>query len=347
MITMMEVNNRLRSLVTAALSDEDSQDATIQFLHWLNERYEELDDEAKKYADRVMDEMKLNVRESIPKIVDPIKKREAMRLLAKAQDKHFDLKRFLEALEAPSLDEKDSIIEAYDSTVHILQKVFDLVYDISSQKGQDSKGICIIALLHNCIDEIIVASHLVRHNYHIQAVAHLRNVIETIDKVKLFDAQPEWINVWIEGDYKRVQRDLSPAAVRQKLGSEKHDPIYSLLSKLGIHTGAEILLARIRVEKHAETQREVRAMYVGGSKDEFLALIAGFFLIYVVSLLFNPIFKIGEGVLNQEECIGFAVDAVEALHHYSKFHQLPFAEKNGLDTEAYIQAIKELEKVIS
>ena len=316
-------------------------------LNWLFKRYDELDDEAKKYVDSVKDEIEINVRKSIPQIVDPIKKRQVIRQLAKAKGEHFDVNRFLKALESPSLDKKDSIIEAYDSTVHILQKVFDLVYDISSQKGQDSKGICIIALLHNCIDEIIVASHLVRHNYHLQAIAHLRNVIETIDKVKLFNIQPEWIAVWIEGDYKKLLRDLSPASVRKKLGSERYDPIYGLLSELGIHTGAKILLARVSIgKKRGETQREVRTMSVGGTRDEFLALITGFFLIYVVSILFNPIIKFGEGVLNQEECIGYAREAIKALHHYYEFHYLPIAEKNGLDTETYIQAIKELEKVI-
>ncbi len=345
---MIEVNDRLRSLVTAGNSDEDTQNATTQFLKWLLKRYDDLDDEAKEYVDRVKDEIEINVRKGIPKIVDPIKKRKVIRQLAKAKGEHFDINRFLEALESPSLDKKDSIIEAYDSTVHILQRVFDLVYDISSQKGQEPKRICIIALLHNCVDEIIVASHLVRHNYHLQALAHLRNVIETIDKVKLFNIQPEWIAVWIEGDYKKLLKDLSPASVRQKLGNERYDPIYGTLSELGIHTGGKILLARVGIgKKRSQTGNEERIMAVGGSRDEFLALISGFFLIYVVALLFNPISVVGEGVLNQEECIGYVGEAVEALYHYTEFHQIPFAEINGLDTEAYTQAIEELKKVIS
>jgi len=65
MITMIEVNDRLRSLVTAGNSDEDTQNATTQFLKWLLKRYDDLDDEAKEYVDRVKDEIEINVRKGI------------------------------------------------------------------------------------------------------------------------------------------------------------------------------------------------------------------------------------------------------------------------------------------
>jgi len=62
---MIEVNDRLRSLVTAGNSDEDTQNATTQFLKWLLKRYDDLDDEAKEYVDRVKDEIEINVRKGI------------------------------------------------------------------------------------------------------------------------------------------------------------------------------------------------------------------------------------------------------------------------------------------
>ena len=49
---------------------------------------------------------------------------------------------------------------------------------------------CLTAIC-SCFDELISALHLSRHNYFGQSNTHLRSILETLDRVELFNKYPE------------------------------------------------------------------------------------------------------------------------------------------------------------
>jgi hypothetical protein len=66
-----------------------------------------------------------------------------------------------------------------------------------------------------------------------QAYNALRPIIESCDLIDLFANDPEQAKKWVTTE--RPHREFVPADVRELLGRDRYDPIYSFVSKAGAH----------------------------------------------------------------------------------------------------------------
>ena len=122
-----------------------------------------------------------------------------------------------------------------------------------------------VAVLNACIDEAAAAIHLAARCFYPQAIAHIRSIIEHRDLAILFRRQPTWAALWVDHDNPKRWRELSPAAVREKIGLARHDPVYQALSEHGVHATVKIALENMKgidagqtATAHAEGQRRAR-----------------------------------------------------------------------------------------
>jgi len=125
--------------------------------------------------------------------------------------------------------------EAQASLIDVLQRMVDLL-DRNEAALQGIPNFHIFfALVWACLDELVVALHLARHQYLLQANSHLRAVVEAADKIALFRKDHSQTLFWSSEDWQVRLRELSPRRVREKLGRDRFDELYGYLSEAGTH----------------------------------------------------------------------------------------------------------------
>ncbi|GAW90965.1 hypothetical protein SCD_n00958 [Calderihabitans maritimus] len=324
------------SLVPPGASpDSVTLDKTLQhLLYWLSKHYDEMDHEAQKYADKVFESLIDLAEINVENLPDSPQRRRSRRLYSLARGEHFNVRELLRALEVSPSGEHEAWKEAYEFIQIYLQRVLDLLFDLTRAERHEPVDVSILGLLFGCIDEILAATHLARHNYYTQANAHIRTVLEVLDKVELFHNCPEWIEVWAGDDVKKILKELSPSAVREKLGREKFDPIYDFLSDHGTHATFRWLQARaVQRVNLQEPNRKTAVLWVGGSKLEHHLIWTSCFLIYTVTQVLLLVSRIGEEILHPEECMTYITGALDSFIKFTEKYMVPWAADSGLNPD--------------
>ena len=91
----------------------------------------------------------------------------------------------------------------------VLQRVLDLLYNISKKSGSGPGEFAKIGLASFCVTEMLAAFHLAQHSFVNQAYAHVRSVFEHLDKIELFHEQPQWAYLWCSDTPEDAKRALS------------------------------------------------------------------------------------------------------------------------------------------
>ena len=125
----------------------------------------------------------------------------------------------------------------------------------------------VLGLLYWTVDELTAAFYLAERRYTTQAYNHLRTVNDLLDKAQLFFHHPQWAEVWGSGDKKTIIKELSPGAIRKKLGKPKFDPVYGFFSELGTHGTFEALRKRVTQTRNKNGRIQI-AMRIGGTPLE-------------------------------------------------------------------------------
>jgi hypothetical protein len=194
---------------------------------------------------------------------DTPENRNMRRLAATVQDKHHRAGLFLEGLGKPLPQPFAVAEEAKPIFLEVLQSVLDLLYDVTRTHQSGAAQFATLNFLYWSRDELTVAFYLAERKHTTQAYSHLRTAYELLEQAELFFRQPTWAEVWGSDDIPRIIAELSPGAVRKKLGKPKIDPFYSFLTRMGAHGTFEAVRKRV-VQRGKDGNVTRVTVFIGG-----------------------------------------------------------------------------------
>lgn len=297
------------------------------------QHYDELDEETKKITDDSIESIKNYSAQLLTQLPDSKIKRQLDRLHASSMGKHFDIEAHIKALEAPLENIDDNLRECIRIFTSGLKYISDLIYDITQNTLQGPANFAQLSLLMICVNELLVTLHLLKHRYVNQAYSHIRTIFENLEKVELFRVKPQWADVWAGNDEKKKWDELRPAKVREKLGKEKHDPIYGLFSSLGIHGTFQAVQVQTARKVKEKEDRPSFTVFVGGTPFEHNTVWVNGFGIYALYSVLLQLMRSFERYLNVEEGEEILKKIFDELKNYIGTHFLGWAKKQNLKTE--------------
>lgn len=225
-----------RSLIEKTASGEiKDTDIIVEISSFLKKNYGNMTPDMKALTDKIIDTSVEIFDQAIKTSPDTketraIKKllRTMKRSLPSAQSLIMDMEGKSEIAD-PVIKETRVFFEKY------FQVFLDALYDISIEQTQSgTTSYAILSILFSFVDELIAGFHMAQHAYINQAYTHIRSVLEGLNMIQLFLKDSSFADLWVSNEEKRKRNELSPWAVRKKLGI-KEDPIYRFLSTYGPH----------------------------------------------------------------------------------------------------------------
>ena len=332
---MEEYSKYLESLFRDAepKGTEAISQAITESFNFLLTNYLNLDSELQEMADKVFDGCIEYFDSALNGALDSAETRKAKRILRTLKRELPSASGLIMAIESKAHIKEPIITETCNLFEKHFQLFLDVLYDISveeSHRGQAS--FAKLGMLFSCVDELVVSFHLAQHGYINQAYTHIRTVFESLNKVELFIKDESFAELWCSQDEKKKKQQLSPYAVRTKLGV-KEDPLYAFFSVHGPHVTWEYVQAksvqRLGVSDKGNPQIE---FFLGGTRIIGHLLMAN---VGCTMALFNALLYLGKAFPDRvhgqdypEIVRGFANEFKEYLKRYVEFFK-----EAGLDTE--------------
>jgi hypothetical protein len=342
-ISLSNLKERLKELLAGVdLSNQSTVIATIsEFLQFSFENYDSLDDEAKGYVDRAFETLRRNAQVAVDALPEGVEKRQALRHIGLAEGAHFRAGDLLGVLESPTQIQHSIVPAARETFVQLLQHILDVLFDVSQHSHKGVAKFAKIGLFFWIVDELLVAFHLSQRAFTNQSYTHVRTVLEILDKIELFDKQPEWAELWVKGEEKDLLRELSPSAVRKKLGEPKHDPIYSFFSQLGPHGTFVGLQARgYRYRQPPDESAKHFRIWVGGSPMVHHIVWTNSYCVHMALATLMKSIKVFEDSLNTGEMTRVMDSATELVVRFYKEQYVVWAKEAGLDTGPIVELLE-------
>jgi len=312
-----------------------------EFFQFALDNYDSLDHEAKSRVDAACDAIREQARGAVEAMPDGIEKRQAKRYLAVAEGEHFTANGVVQILERPSQFEQPIVAAAHEVFMQLLQRILDVMYDVTRQTHRGPASFAKVGLCYWAVDELLVAIHLAQRAFTNQAYAHIRTVFEILDKIELFDAQPEWAQVWVSADDKKVRQELSAASVRQKLGNPRHDPIYSFFSELGPHGTFKGLQARgAKAQEAGEGGRPRFKLWVGGCPMQHHIVWTHTYCVHAALATLVRAIKVFSQYLNGQEMRQVLDTSGELATKFFRDHYVEWAKQQGLDARPLLEHLE-------
>jgi hypothetical protein len=299
------------------------------FLKWLGDNQNDLSEQASQYYNTILDNLFLTAEQNAKKMSESPEKRQALRLAASGLGKHISASGLLKGLEREPSDQ-DIVLKSWSATLlNSHQAILDLLFDITSFSSGIEGSAIMLSLFYGCVDELTAAHHLGRHHYYTQANGHLRTVVETLDRIELFILFPETVQIWSGKDKAKIRKELAPSKIREKLGKNKFDPIYSFLSEHGTHATFEMFKNRT-VNESTDKSKQAR-VFVAGTPFEHTRMFHCVFSLMIANMVVGKIVKFFESFLNAEECETLLTQLATDMDNFNKVHFIPWAKENNLD----------------
>jgi hypothetical protein len=150
-------------------------------------------------------------------------------------------------------------------------------------------------LIARAMSDLIVAVHLITHGYFNQAYGTFRTAYEALDLAELLSADAEQAKLWVNTD--KGHADFKPSAVRERLGKDKHDPVYSALSELSHPRFAASKLTSFGKQKEGSDDLtvivRVGPFLLDGNADPWIAAAFLVPLVGMVSVRLNQLVDAG------------------------------------------------------
>jgi len=334
MISKEELNGRLKEqLKTVTPGDLVAINQKMtEHLHFALENYNQLTPEAQQCTDDALDVEKEHYGKIINEMPESKEKRKMRRMHAIADGKHFKADVLIEDLEISPKVKDEKSKQFKDVFVIGLQATLDLIYDVKLNTLSGVASFGQLSLLGMCVNELLVAFHLVQHQYVNQAYTHIRTVFEHVNTVELFRIKPEWAEVWCGDEEKEIKKELSPFGVRKKLGKAKKDPIYGFFSRLGPHGTFEAVKTRTaKRAKLSEKGNPEIQLWIGRCPLEHNIVWLKAFTLYCLLMVLLQISRSFEEFIDSEEAMDILNETCKNVMEYIKNHFLGWARETGLD----------------
>jgi hypothetical protein len=226
-----------------------------------------MDADANAYFNNLLNTIATMFENGLKGAADSPNKRQMLRAIAGTRQKHHRSQDLLKRLGMPYPIERPLVEAAEPVFLEAHQSILDLLWDAAQQPQSGVAQFATLGLLYWTVDELTTAFYLAERRYTTQAYNHLRTVHDLLDKARLFFHHPELAEVWGGADKRLIIKELSPKAIRKKLGKPKFDPVYGFFTELGTHGTFEALRKRVTQtgKKDGRTQVEMR---IGGTPWE-------------------------------------------------------------------------------
>jgi len=340
-INKEEIKKYIVSILTG-INDANAQQKLQGIVKYLSENYSQLDLETKKYVDNSFDEIYAQMHDFVNRLPESPQKKEFLRGLDKYKGKYVNIEPVIDALGKPITLASPTLGKHRKVFSKIAQSIIDLLYETTKNTMRGKIETVCLVLLYNCVDELITSFHLTQHGYVIQAYAHIRTVFEALDKIELFIKEPKWIDVWAGNDQREILNKLSPSQIRIKLGKPKYDPLYSLLSEIGIHTGFKNFQARTSKSIELSDKGNPKAtVWFGGCPKELHIHAAMLFGVYAALLTFLEIHKVYSHYLDQADFDYLLISCINETKPFIEENMDDFVKGFGLKREEVEKIFKD------
>ena len=313
--------------------------ATIQYMQFLLKNYNNLDQEMQAITDKLMDESLEVYDAALKGAPDTAETRQMKRLLRSIKDKRPTAKGLILGLER-TLEEKEPIIEATKQIFEKqLQHLIDMLFDVIEAGLHGIPSFANVSLFLTSINELLCAFHLAQRNYASQAYTHIRSVLESINLIELICLEDKYAALWISNDERKKRRELSPAAVRKKLGQDKS--AYSLLSELGAHpTFGYVQTQSAQKRKIVTDERPQITFWMGGTKWVPHIIWANSACIFVLNIAIAHLGLSFPSRVHKEDYPTILETCMNEFKNYHDNHLIKWQKEHGIDT-------KEVESLVS
>jgi hypothetical protein len=319
-----QLHDRVEEVLDFAVANESSMDA-----------------EANAYLSNLMDTIASLYERAMGNLADSPDKRKILRSIAVVRRKHHKAETFLKRLGMPYPVPIPIVEAARPIFLDAQQSVLDLLWDATQQSQQGAAQFATLGLFYWTVDELTAAFYLAERRYTTQAYGHLRTVHDLLEKAELFFHQPTWADVWASGDKKKIRVELSPGAIRRKLGRPKFDPVYGFFTELGTHGTWEALRKRVTQTGKKEDRAQV-AMRIGGTPwDSEVEMAVGGCIFTVFSTLLS-IAMVYDARLHRREVAAILRARFEQAREFLHEHFLEPRKRKGIDTSALTETLRKL-----
>lgn len=326
-----------------SMSFEDIKSTINDHFKLLMTNYDHLDDELKEICNKYLQSMLELAEKNISKMPEGLEKIKSQRLLKRANYKNFDATQLVKILENRNSYNKSILDDTREIFISTLQNIIDFLSDITEQSMRGIYHFAMLSLFYLIIDELLTAFHLSQHSFVTQGFTHIRTITEELNKIRLFNREPKWAELWISDkpeDKKVIIKELSPSSVRTKLGGEKFDPIYNLLSELGPHGAYKSIWARSVTEIHTSNPDKLKAqLWIGGCPLKHNVVFLNSFLIKILGEVLFEITNIYESSLKNEEVEDALDSFMNSVKEYNLKHFVQYAKSEGFDVNPLINML--------
>lgn len=339
-ITLQEIKQFAQERLVEGLSNPKLFNERLkEVLEFAFSKEKEMDDEARAYVDSVIDGLLELMDDSIGKLPDSAHKRKMARLLALAEGKHHRADKLAEGLGNPA--PKLPIAEAAKPIfLRAVQSLLDILFDVTRHSSKGSAQFATLTMLYWCVDELNVAFFLAERKCATQAYSHIRTVHDLLGKIELFSQQPHWADVWGGEDERKILKELSPAAVREKLGRARFDPSYSLFSKSGSHGTFEGV--RRRVLKHKkESDRVELTISIGGVPWDSEVVFSISMCLFAVNSTLVAAVQSFPDRLHHGEMLDIAKATTAESVEFLEKHFARWMQEEGLDASELLKSLED------
>jgi hypothetical protein len=300
-----------------------------------------MDVEANAHFEKLLKRISSLFEIGLRNVPDSPDKRRILRAIAGTRRQHHRSQDLLNRLGMPYPVARPIVEAARPIFLEAHQSILDLLWDATQQPHDGVAQFATLGLLYWTVDELTAAFYLAERRYTTQAYNHLRTVNDLLDKAELFFHHPHWAEVWGSGDSQKIRVELSPGAVRRKLGKPKFDPVYGFFTELGTHGTFEALRKRVTQTGKKEGRSQV-AMRIGGTpwESEVDTVIACCIMTVLSTLV--TIGRIYETRLHAEEVVAILRSRLESNVAFLQEYFVEPRLKVGIDASALIGGYRKL-----
>jgi len=300
-----------------------------------------MDAEANAHFDNLLKIIPNMFEVGLRNVPDGPDKRRMLRAIAGTRRKHHRSQDLLRRLGMPYPVPRPIVEAARPIFLEAHQSILDLLWDATQQPQAGVAQFATLGLLYWTVDELTAAFYLAERRYTTQAYNHLRTVHDLLDKAQLFFQQPQWAEVWGSGDNQKIRNELSPAAIRKKLGKPRFDPVYGFFTELGTHGTFEALRKRVTQTRKKDGRTQV-AMRIGGTpwESEVDTVIACCIMTALSTLI--TIGQVYQTRLHAGEVVAILRSSLESKTAFLQQYFVDPRLKGGIDVSTLTDGYKKL-----
>ncbi|MBK8015250.1 MAG: hypothetical protein IPK20_00185 [Betaproteobacteria bacterium] len=342
-ITIADLRQRIKNELSVVDTANDT--AIMAAIHdvfkYAVEHFNDLDVDAQVFVETRLEVMAAEAKAAIEALPESPEKRKLLRSYAAANGDQVNPQLHLAALAALPQSPPEAISAAEQFIVDALQQAANIIHDASSTTRSGYQDAALIAAYTSVVDDLLAATHLIRHKYCNQASNILRTAHETLEKAEVFLLDPSLAELWATGTEQQCWKELRPAMVRKRLGRDKHDPMYAHLSAVGTH--ASFLSFQLRSGRVADADASPvpkLIIFMGGTRVQFVVYMTALWAMYMAMSLVLGLSSAFAQDINEDDASAAIDDLASQFTQVLSDHMLPQCRELGADTSVFEEFLR-------